>query len=113
MPSHTGFHHYHIRKRIHQKHEPYPHPDKLKRVYDKIIYVAVIAGPIINFPQLFKIWIYKNAAGVSFISWIGFSIISLLWLIYGILHKDKPILFMNSALIIIQALIAIGTILYG
>ncbi len=114
MANHTkGLHHYHIRKRIHKKHEKYPHPDKLKRVYDKIIYLAVIAGPIMNLPQLFKIWVLKDATGVSLISWISFSIISVLWLGYGILHKDKPILFMNFALMIIQAMIAYGAFIYG
>ncbi len=108
-----GSHHYHIRKRIHQKHEPYPHPDKLKRIFDKIIYGAVIIGPIMNLPQLFKIWFYKNATGVSFVSWISFSIISIIWLVYGILHKEKPIIMMNSALMIVQAFIAVGALIYS
>ena len=114
MADHTeGLHHYHIRKRIHQKHEAYPHPDKLKRIFDKIIYGAVIIGPIMNLPQLLKIWVYKNAAGVSFVSWISFSIISVIWLIYGLLHKEKPIIIMNSSLMIIQAFIAVGALIYS
>ena len=113
MTNHNlGLHHYHIRKRIHQKHETYPHPNRRKIIFDKVIYIAVIFSPIINLPQLFRIWIYKNASGVSFISWFGFSIISVLWLIYGILHKEKPIIFMNFALMIIQFLIALGALLY-
>ncbi|MFH1801268.1 MAG: SemiSWEET family transporter [archaeon] len=112
MQTNTGFHHYNIRKRIHKKYEPYPHPDKLKRIFDKIIYIAVILGPIMNLPQLYKIWHYKEAAGVSFISWASFSVGSATWLLYGLLHKDKPILIMNSFLIIIQVLIAIGAFLY-
>lgn len=113
MPTHElGLQHYHIRKRIHHKHEPYPHPDKLKRAYDKLIYIIVILCPIINLPQLFKIWFYHDASGVSFISWAGFSFISLAWLIYGILHKDKPIMFMNFLLMLIQAVIAAGAAIY-
>ncbi len=87
--------------------------NKLKTSYDKIIYIAVIAGPLVNLPQLFKIWLYKSAAGVSVISWFSFSIISLLWFIYGILHKDKPILIMNLGLIIVQVFIAVGALIYG
>jgi uncharacterized protein with PQ loop repeat len=108
-----GLHHYHIRKRMYQKYEPYPSPVKINKIYDKIIYIVVIIGPIMNLPQLFRIWITKNATGVSFVSWMGFSIISVVWLGYGILHRDKPILLMNFALMIIQALIAIGTFIYG
>lgn len=44
---------------------------------------------------------------------MSFSIISVIWLGYGIVHRDRPIILMNFALMIIQALIAIGTLLYG
>jgi len=108
-----GLHHYHLRKRIHQKHEPYPHPNKFKRFYDKFIYLVVIIAPITNIPQLLRVWIEKDASGVSSLSWFLFSGISITWLVYGILHKDKHILLMNAALMIIQALIAIGAIVYG
>ena len=108
-----GLYHYHIRKRIHQKYEEFPHPDKLKRTMDKIIYVVVILGPLMNIPQLFKIWYYKDASGVSVVSWFGFSIFSAVWLFYGILHKEKPIIFMNIGLIIVQILIAVGALIYG
>ncbi len=108
MPTRAkGFHHLHIRKRMYQKHEPYPHPDKLKRMFDKFIYVIVILGPIVNLPQLFKIWVYQNATGVSLVSWAGFSVISMFWLVYGLLHKEKPIILMNVALMIVQAMIAL------
>lgn len=114
MVNNSGaFHHYHIRKRIHLKHEPFPHPDKAKRLFDKFIYAVVILGPIMNLPQLLRIWLQKNASGVSLVSWASFSVFSLIWLCYGIIHKEKPIIFMNFALMIMQALIAVGVILYG
>ena len=108
-----GFHHLHKRKRIYQKHEPYPHPDKLKRYYDKFMFFIAFLCPLINLPQLFDIWLEKNASGVSFASWTGFSIISVVWLFYGILHRSKPIIVMNFFLVIIQSLIAFGTFLYS
>ncbi len=108
-----GLHHQHIRKRIHQKHEDYPHPEKFKRFYDKFIYVIVVIAPITNIPQLLRVWTEKDVSGVSSLSWFLFSGISVTWLIYGILHKDKHILLMNALLMIVQALIAIGAIIYG
>ena len=108
-----ALHHCHLRKRIHVKHEVFPNPDKTKRLFDKFIYVIVILGPIMNLPQLLEIWLQKNASGVSFVSWISFSFFSLVWFLYGVIHKEKPIIFMNLALMIIQALIAVGVILYG
>lgn len=109
----SGFHHLHVRKRIYKKHERYPHPDKLKRYFDEAIYVVAILGPVTNIPQFLKVWIYKDASGVSLISWTGFSILSVVWLVYGILHKEKPIIITNIFLIWINAAIALGAFLYG
>ena len=106
-------HHFHIRKRIHQKHEKYPHPNKLKRFFDKLIYVAVIAGPIMSLPQLFRIWFTKSAIGVSFASWSSFAVLSLIWMSYGFLHKQKPIIYTSMGSIIIQILIAVSVLVYS
>lgn len=108
-----GLHHYHLRKRIHQKHEPYPHPQKFKRDYDRFIYVVVILAPLTNIPQFLKVWIERDVSGVSALSWFLFSGISVTWLIYGILHKDKHVILMNTALMIMQALIAIGALIHS
>ncbi len=114
MTNHSsGLYHQHRRKRIHKKYEPFPHPKRIKRVYDHIIYGAVILGPILNIPQVFKIWIEKDASGVSLITWSGFSVISVMWFIYGYLHKEKPVMIMNFVLIFMQISIAIGTYMYG
>ncbi len=108
-----GLFHYHLRKRIHQKGEEFPSPDKLKRFYDKFIYVIAILAPIANIPQLLKIWVDKTAAGVSAISWFIFSFFAVTWVIYGFIHKDKHLIIMYSGLIITQVLIAIGAVIYG
>lgn len=105
--------HLHRRKRIHQKHEPYPHPDKFKRFYDKFILFFGIIGPLLAIPQLVKIWIEQNAAGVSLFSWIAFLCIATSWLVYGIIHKEKPIIVSNIIWIIVDILIIIGIFIYG
>lgn len=108
-----GLHHHHLRKRIHEKLEEYPHPEKMVNLYDKFIYLVAIVGPISNLPQLYMVWGEKNVAGISIHSWFFFSFISLTWLIYGIIHKDRHLLIMNGALVVIQAFIAIGAMYYG
>jgi len=108
-----GMHHLHIRKRIHKKHEPYPHPDKIKRYFDKVIYLIAFFGPLMTLPQLLQIWIYREAGGVSVISWTGFCVFSVMWLIYGFLHKEKPLIVMYFSLSILQAIIAAGAYMFG
>lgn len=107
-----GLHHFHIRKRIHQKFEQYPHPDKWKRRMDKLIYGAVFFSPLMTLPQIAEIWLYKNAAGVSTISWVAYFTVAVFWLGYGILHKDKPIICTNVIWLVLDLVIVIGTIIY-
>lgn len=108
-----GLHHAHKRKRIYEKYEPYPHPDKWKRFMDKAIYVVGIAGPIMTLPQVMKIWVEKNATGVSLISWASYLIFAVFWLVYGIMHKEKPIILTFSGWLILELLIVAGILVYG
>jgi len=108
-----GPHHFQIRKRIHQKHEPYPHPKKWKRIVDKMIYIAGFFVLAMTIPQLIKIWIEQNAAGISIITWSAYLLGAIAWLIYGIAHKEKPIIMIYSIWIILDILIITGIWIYG
>lgn len=105
--------HLHKRKRLHLNLEPFPHPKKWKKFLDKIIYAVGIAGPILVLPQVFKIWTEKDASGVSIPSWAGFTVLAFIWLIYGIVHKEKPLIVIYVGLVIMDALVFIGAIIYG
>ena len=113
MPIHNpGLHHFHKRKRIYVNHESYPHPDKWKRLMDKLIYVVGIAGPLMTIPQVAKIWLEKSAAGISIIAWISYIVSSAIWLIYGIMHKDKPITISSLMFVVVNLLVVIGALIY-
>jgi len=79
---------------------------------DSIIYIVAVAGPLIAIPQIFKIFIDKNASGVSGITWSAFLIGAFFWLVYGIMHKEKPIIVTNLIWILMTAIIVFGTFIY-
>jgi len=106
-------HHLHKRKRIHLEKETYPHPNKFKKTIDNLIYAVAVLAPIMTIPQILKIWVYQNAAGVSLISWASYLIFAFVWLSYGIIHKEKPIIITNILWIIMKIFIIIGVIKYG
>jgi len=108
-----GFHHFHIRKRIHKKHEPYPPKDPVKRNYDRLIYIVVVAGPLFNIPQLLKVWMNESADGVSLFSWVGYAVVSIVWFCYGLIHKERPLVVMNVTLFATQIFIITGIIMYS
>lgn len=109
----VGLQHLQKRKRVHQKIEDYPHPNKWKRFLDKGIYLAGILGPIMTLPQLSKIWIEKNASGVSAFSWGAYAIGAVFWIVYGFMHKEKPIILAYFSWFMLSIFIVLGTLLYG
>jgi len=87
------------------KEEPYPHPNKWKRLMDKLIYFAGVLGPIMTIPQLSKIWVEKNASGVSALSWGAYGVGACFWIIYGFMHKEKPIIITYCSLFLLSIFI--------
>jgi len=114
MPqSSLGLHHQQKRKRVYGKLEKYPHPNKFKRSVDTLIYVLGVVVPIFTIPQAMQIWLSKTAEGVSSITWIVYLINTIIWTIYGIIHKEKPIILTFSFMTVINIIIVLGIILYS
>ena len=109
----NALHHLDIRKRIYKKKEKFPYYTRFGRLVDKAVYLSAIILPLINIPQLYRIWLTRDVTGISLISWIGFSLFSMVWVTYGVLHKEKPIIFLNAGLFIIQVLIVVSVIYLG
>ena len=110
--SHGITHHLHKRKRVHQKLQKFPHPNKKIRFLDNMLLVIAILGPLSTLPQLIKIFILKNAAGVSTLTFGFFATFDIPWIIYGIVHKEKPIVLAYSLWLIANLTIVVGTIIY-
>jgi uncharacterized protein with PQ loop repeat len=106
-------HHIHLRKRVHKNLEQYPHPNKLKFYLDKLIMFIAIGAPLMTLPQIFEIWFYQNAIGVSAISWMAMAFMAFIWLLYGIAHKEKPIIICNFLWMSCDLIIVIGTFMYS
>lgn len=106
-------HHYHKRKRIHQKKENYPHPDPLRRVVDHLIYVVGMFGPIFYIPQIMKIWRNQAAEDIAIITFVSFLVANSFWVLYGILHKEKPVIIIHASLVVANIAVITGALLYG
>ncbi len=104
-----GLHHFH-KKKSRPNHEPHP---KFKKFIDKGIYAVGVFGPIMTVPQVIKIWVEQNAAGVSVVSWASYLLAAVFWLVYGIVHREKPIIFTHILWIILELLVVIGVLRYG
>ena len=100
----------HQRKRKSRKRNEH---DKLKQFLDRAIYVVAILFPLMAIPQVLKIWVERNATGVSLVTWSAFLVLQSFWFAYGIVHKEKPIIISSSLWVIIEVLIVFGAVLYA
>ena len=105
--------HLHVRQQMFKYFQPYPHPDAFKRFIDHLIYVFTIIVPVMTLPQVYKIWFYQTAEGVSLVTWGVLFVNAFVWLSYGIVHKEKPLIILNICLIAINGAIVLGILLFA
>ena len=88
------------------------HPHTLRRkkapaAIDRLVYVAVFAGPAMTLPQLYSIWV-QHRRGVSLISWVAYMLVAFIWVIYGIKHRERAVILVNLIWLVMDFLIVAG-----
>ena len=86
--------------------------ERLKKKFDKFISVVALVGPIMTTPQIINVWVYQHVEGLAIASWGTYVMTSSFWLIYGILHKERPIILANIAWLLANASIVIGILIF-
>lgn len=80
---------------------------------DRATYVVAVLEPLVTVPQVVIIFVNKTAAGVSLATWVGYELLTMVWIWYGIVHKDRLILLYQGLFLIIQTGVIIGGLIYG
>ncbi|MFH0873606.1 MAG: SemiSWEET family transporter [Candidatus Komeilibacteria bacterium] len=109
---HYGLHH-HAKKRREQQQTVSAKHTFLQTVFDRLAYSAGILIAVMTAPQIWKIYSTQNATGVSAITWSMFALGSLFWIGYGIVNKEKPIIFTNIVAASLNIVVTIGALLYS
>lgn len=108
-----GLFHLQRRKRADGGLEPYPARTFSKRVLDQVVIVVGIAGPLSALPQLLKIYLLHTATGVSALSWGLAALFDIPWIVYGAVHRERPIIVTYSLWLAINIAVLIGALIYG
>jgi uncharacterized protein with PQ loop repeat len=85
---------------------------KNNRAFDALLYFFAISTPLFVLPQAYLIYSRQDAENVSLITWTYFMVSSLVWLVYGLRQKIKPVIFSYSLYLLMETTIVIGIILY-
>ncbi len=105
---------HHIHKRKNEGSYPLsPDSNIWMKVLEKATIAAGVIGPIMVIPQIYTIYSSHSAAGVSTVSWFAFAILDIPFLIYGIVHKDKPIVITYALWMIANFIVAIGAVIFA
>ena len=105
--------HLHLRKRMAGNIEPYPARTFGRRFLDVTVYAAGILGPVMSLPQVILVYVGQDVAGISVISWLGWAILDIPFIIYGFAHKERPIIITYTLWMLINLSVAIGAVIYG
>lgn len=80
---------------------------------DIVLYFFVFTTPLFELPQAYVIYSNKSADGVAVLTWFYFAISSVVWLIYGLRKKLKPVIIAYSFYIVTETAVVIGILIYS
>jgi uncharacterized protein with PQ loop repeat len=86
-----------------------PKGKKEKKILDKLIYPIGLIAPIMTIPQVLEVWSNKSG-GVAVCTWAGYMFVSFFWILYGLHHKEKPIVLINFLMFVLDAFIVYGVL---
>lgn len=84
----------------------------LKDALDILIYPVAIVGPLALLPQVIKLYTVQDASGFALSTWLILGLFNLVWLYYGVVHKERPIVATNIMLAFLNFSIVFGILLF-
>lgn len=108
-----GLFHLQVRKRVSKNLEPVPARTFPKRFLDRVVLFVGILGPLTTIPQLVVIYTTHNATGVSALSWGLPALLDIPWILYGVIHRERPIIITYLLWFVANSAIFVGAIAYG
>lgn len=69
---------------------------------DRITMAFGLGLPLVTIPQLITVWTAKSLEGVSLTTWLFYTIQGLVFTIFGIKHKEKPLIYTYIPMTIVE-----------
>jgi uncharacterized protein with PQ loop repeat len=64
-------------------------------------------------PQILAIWLSRQAAGVSVLSWSAYWLSALVWFFYGLQKRDRNIYLPCIGWLVLDGAVIAGAVIYG
>lgn len=83
-----------------------------RAVFDDGMYIVALVTPILTIPQLLTIWVQHQTGGVSQLTWGAYAVMSGIWLIYGLLQHQKPLVLSQACLFVVDFAVVLGIAIF-
>lgn len=84
-----------------------------KKRIERFALVAGVVQPLITLPQIVSIYTNQSARDVSLLTWVGYLVFGITFLVYGLAFKLKPIWIGQIIWVTMETIMAIGIVLYS
>jgi len=81
-------------------------------VIDGAAYVVAVIGNVAVIPQVIKAW-SGPAPGLAVLTWILFIGFGVVWLLYAVAHKQKPLIFAQIVGISCNTAVVLGWLVHN
>jgi uncharacterized protein with PQ loop repeat len=68
---------------------------------------------VMTVPQILAIWLSRQAAGVSVLSWSAYWLSALVWFFYGVQKRDRNIYLPCIGWLVLDGAVIVGAWIYG
>ena len=79
-------------------------------LFETFVTVCAIIVPFTTLPQLYTIYIDKQADGVSALTWLLYALLTVPLFFYAKRKKDKPMIILNGLWVIFEILVSVGVV---
>jgi uncharacterized protein with PQ loop repeat len=79
----------------------------------KILPFMSIATMVMTLPQIWTVWVDRQVAGVSLLSWGTYLVASCLWFVHGLARRDKAIYVACIGWILLNGAVVVGVLVRG
>ena len=77
-------------------------PKNKTKNLDRVTLLIGLCMPIVTLPQLYSVIKASNIHGVSFITWLFYTVQAGIFALFAVKHKERPLIFTYAPLFLIE-----------
>lgn len=77
-------------------------------VIDTVIYPIGFISVLMASPQVYDVWVMGQTEGVSLITWASWTVISVAWFLYGLVHRAYALMFIHTSWFFMHLAVTLG-----